>query len=343
MPWRTPPPILTSMIDPHLPLVDLHRHLDGSIRLQTILDLAHQHRLSLPFTTLEELRPQVQITESQPGVMAFLAKFRWMIYALADYDACRRVAYENVEDAHLEGVDYVELRFSPMFMAEAHGLHLEGVVDAVIEGVRAGEQDFGVTANLIGIISRTYGPERGWQELNAMLPRSDEFVGLDLAGDEARFPPRLFVEHFRKAHAAGWQATVHAGESAGPQSIWDALQLLGAQRIGHGVAAQHDPALLNYLAEQRVGVEVNLTSNLQTQTISEYALHPAKAFLERGLLVTLNTDDPGISGIDLRYEYEVAAPAAGFSMEQLRQVQRNGLEAAFLGEDAKQRLRDQKR
>lgn len=330
------------MIDPNIPLVDLHRHLDGSIRLQTILDLSAQHHLQIPAKTIEELRPQVQITESQPGVMAFLSKFRWMIYALADYDACRRVAYENVEDARREGIDYVELRFSPVFMAEAHGLRPEGVVEAVIDGVRAGAQDTGVLVNLIGIISRTYGPERAWQELNAMLPHAADFTALDLAGDEAHYPAALFTEHFRKARDAGWQVTVHAGESAGPESIRQALDLLGASRIGHCVAAKDDPALLDTLAERRTGIEVNLTSNVQTQTTPDYASHPAKAFLERGLLVTLNTDDPGISGIDLAYEYNTAAPAAGFSEDEMRRMQINGLEAAFLSAGQKQALRQKK-
>jgi len=325
------------MIDPGLPLVDLHRHLDGSVRLQTILELGQKHKLPLPAWDLEGLRPHVQVVEApsggrtMPGVMAFIAKFRWMTEILVDYDTCRRIAYENVQDCQGEGIDYVELRFSPWFMAETHNLAPAGVVEAVIDGAEAGARDLRMGVNLIGIISRTYGPDVGWQELEALLHYRDHIVGLDLAGDEANWPGELFVEHFRRARDAGFQhITVHAGEAAGPDSIWQALRELGATRIGHAVAAREEPALMDFLAEQRIGIESSLTSNVQTTTVPDYASHPAHHFLSRGLLVTLNTDDPGISGIDLRHEYEVAAPAAGLTTEQIRQAQRNAIQIAFL-------------
>ncbi len=332
------------MIDPTLPLIDLHRHLDGSVRLQTILDLGRQHNLPLPAWDLEGMRPHVQVggpsagSASMPGVMAFIAKFEWMTRVLVDYDACRRVAYENVEDAHREGIDYIELRFSPWFMAETHRLDPAGVVEAVADGAEAGARDFGIVVNLVGIISRTYGPDAGWQELEALLQHRDRIAALDLAGDEANWPGELFVEHFRQARDAGWQITVHAGEAAGPESIWQALHELGAARIGHAVTAIEDPALIDYLAEQQIGIETSLTSNVQTRTVPDYASHPARRFLERGLLVTLNTDDPGISAIDLRHEYEIAAPAAGLSREQIRQTQCNALAVAFLSAEERAAL-----
>jgi adenosine deaminase len=332
------------VIDPHLPLIDLHRHLDGSVRLQTILDLGRQHNLPLPAQDLEGLRPHVQVPVPltggtlMPGVMAFIAKFRWMTEVLVDRDACRRIAYENVEDAARERIDYVELRFSPWFMAERHQLDPAAVVEAVAEGAEAGARDFRIKMNLIGILSRTYGPQVCWQELEALLRYRDHLVALDLGGDEANWPGELFIDHFRRARDVGWQVTVHAGESAGPQSIWQALRELGATRIGHGVEAIRDPALMDYLAEHRIGIETNLTSNVQTSTVTDYASHPARQFLESGLPVTLNTDDPGISGIDLRYEYEVAAPAAGLSPEQIRQAQRNAVAVAFLSSEEKAKL-----
>lgn len=326
------------MIDPNYPLSDLHRHLDGSIRLETILDLGRKHNLSLPAWDVEGLRPYVQVTEPRPGVMAFIEKFEWMVGVLVDYEACRRVAYESVEDALGEGIDYVELRFSPWFMAEPHGLDPAGVVEAVVEGVQQGQRDFGVKTNLIGIISRTYGVETGKQELEALLTRKDHIIALDLAGDEVNFPGELFVAHIEKARDAGWQITAHAGESAGPQSIWQALDGLGAARIGHAVSAIQDPRLMDYLAERRIGIEANLTSNVQTMTVPDLASHPMKTFLEHGLLATINTDDPGISAIDLPYEYEVAAPAAGLTIEQIHQAQRNALEVAFLSPREKAEL-----
>lgn len=331
------------MIDPVLPLIDLHHHLDGSVRLATILDLGLQHNLPLPATTLEGLRPYVQVSTPQPGVMAFIEKFEWMTGVLVDYAACRRIAYENIEDAARIGIDYIELRYSPWFMAEAHHLSAEGVVEAVTDGIRAGEREFGVKANQIGILSRHYGPEIAFKELAALLSRKDEFVGLDLAGDEANFPGELFVRHFQQARDAGWHITVHAGEAAGPESIWQALSELGAERIGHAVRANEDPELLDVLLEQGIGIECNLTSNVQTTTVPDYAHHPMKAFLQKGLLATLNTDDPGISAIDLRYEYDVAAPQAGLSDPMIRQAQRNALTTAFLSPAEKDALLQKKK
>ena len=331
------------MIDPSFPLIDLHRHLDGSVRLETILDLGRKYNLPLPAWDLEGLRPHVQVVDPQPGVMAFIAKFRWMTEILVDYDTCRRVAYENVEDAIIEGIDYIELRFSPWFMAEKHRLNPSGVMEAVVDGVQAGEEDFGVKVSLIGIISRTYGVEAGWKELEALLNMDNALRALDLAGDEANFPGELFVEHFYRARERGLQITVHAGESAGPESIWQAINDLGAKRIGHAVRAIEDENLMTTMAEREIGIETSLTSNIQTNTIADYASHPLRMFLERGLLATINTDDPGISGIDLHYEYQVAAPAVGLTTDQIHQAQYNALQIAFLSTEEKQALLEKKR
>jgi adenosine deaminase len=322
-----------AMIDPHLPLIDLHRHIDGSVRLNTILQLGRKHRVQLPGATKEELRPHVQVMERQPGVMAFISKMLWMTAVLGDSDACQRIARENVEDAKREGIDYIELRFSPWFMSEPHGLDLNQVVEAVVRGVREGAQQTGVRVKLIGILSRTYGVEIAHKELAALLTQREHIVALDLAGDEANFPPKLFVEHFKRARDAGWRVTVHAGESAGPESVWDALRLLGAERIGHGVRAMEDPALVDYLLENHIGIEANLTSNVHTSTVSDLAGHPLRNMLERGLLASINTDDPGVSAIDLPHEFEVAAVAAGLSQQQIHQAQANALETAFLSKD----------
>lgn len=323
------------------PLLDLHRHLDGSIRLQTILELGQQHGVALPGTTLDELRPHVVITTPQPGLAEFLAKFRWMVGVLADYAACRRVARECVEDARGEGLRYVELRFSPEFMAEAHQLDSSRVTAAVIEGVREGEEATGVKVNLIGILTRNYGVERAWRELQALLDHRQEIVALDLAGDEGHWPPELFIDHFQKGRDAGWQVTIHAGEAAGASSIITAIKKLGATRIGHAVRAIESPAVMELLKERRIGIEANLTSNVQTSTVPNYASHPLKRFLEAGLLATINTDDPGISGIDLPYELDVAAPAAGLSESQIVQALENAWAIAFLDADEKRRLRVQ--
>lgn len=332
-------PASPSMIDPGLPLADLHRHLDGAVRLETILELGDRHGIGLPARDVEGLRPHVQVTEPEPDLMSFITKFKWLGAVLVDLEACRRVARENVEDAAREGLDYVELRFSPWFMAEPHGLDAAAVVEAVVDGVEAGARDTGLETRLIGILSRQYGVETAYRELDALLRQRDHLVALDLAGDEANFPARLFRVHFARARDAGLAVTVHAGEAAGAESIWSAIRDLGARRIGHALAAGEDPELLDHMAEHHIGVEANLTSNVQTSSVPSYAEHPLASQLARGILATINTDDPTISGIDLAHEYEVAAPRAGLDREQIHQAQANALEIAFLTPEEKSALR----
>jgi len=328
------------MIDTRLPLTDIHRHLDGNIRAQTILDLGRQFNLTLPAQTLEALIPHVQVTSNEPDLVSFLSKLDWGVKVLASLDACRRVAFENIEDAARNGLHYVELRFSPGYMAMTHQLPVAGVVEAVIAGVREGCKTFNVEARLIGIMSRTFGEDACLQELEALLAHRDQITAVDLAGDELGFPGSLFLSHFNRARDAGWHITVHAGEAAGPESIWQAIRELGAERIGHGVKAVEDRALMDFLAEQRIGIESCLTSNIQTSTVATLVHHPLKTFLEHGVLASLNTDDPAVQGVDIIHEYNIAAPQAGLSREQIRQAQINGLEIAFLTPEEKQALKD---
>jgi adenosine deaminase len=328
------------VIDSALPFIDLHRHLDGSVRLETIVELGRQHNIELPGKTVEEIRPHVQVTEPQPGLMAFLAKMLWATKVLADGEACRRVARENVEDAKREGIDYLELRFSPWFMAEPNQLDPREVIEGIVAGIAEGVETTRLRVNLIGILSRTYGADIAMKELDALLAYREHFVALDLAGDEANFPAPMFVDHFKKGRDAGWRVTVHAGEAGGAQSVWDAIKLLGTERIGHGTRALDDPNLTDYLAENRVPIEANLTSNVHTSTVPNLASHPLREMMSRGLVCSINTDDPGLSGIDLRHEYEVAAPAAGLTRDQIHQAQINALETAFLSEEEKRRLKE---
>lgn len=327
------------MIDRNLPLVDLHRHLDGNVRLETMIDLGRKHNLPLPAWEPEVLRPFVQVTSPQPSLVEFLSKFDYLIPVMVDYDAVRRIAYENVADAHNEGICYVELRFSPLFVASGHGLDPSAVVEAAADGVSDAVRDTGVQARIIGIIQRHLGLESAGRELEALLRVRDSITGVDLAGAEAGWPGAMFARLFRRARDAGLRITVHAGEAAGPEYVWQALRDLGAERIGHGVRAVEDPALVETLARERIGVECCLTSNLQTNAVANLALHPLRRFLEAGVLASINTDDPSISGIDLPHEYNVAAPAAGLTPELARQAQRNGLETAFLSEGEKAALR----
>ena len=176
------------------------------------------------------------------------------------------------------------------------------------------------------------------KEPDAILAHRDHSVGVDLAGDEFRYPAELFEEHFKRVRDAGLHVTIHAGEAEGPSSVWSAIQVLGAERIGHGFRAVEDPGLVDYLAEQGIGLECCPTSNLHTSTVKNYASHPIRQLAERGVKFSLNTDDPGISAIDISHEYDIAAPAVGFTREQIRRSQLDALDMAFLSDAEKKEL-----
>jgi adenosine deaminase len=325
---------------PRLPRIDLHRHLE--VRVQTILELGRAHGIALPASTPEGLRPMVEIAPDAygRGLLPFLTHLHWMTAVLADLDAVRRVARENVEDAARDGLDYVELRFSPYFFAAPFGLDPVAVTEAVIAGVDEGRAATGLPVNLIGILSRTFGPEQCTVELDALLTQRDRIVALDLAGDEAGWPAARFARHFARARDAGWAITVHAGEAAPAASVWEAIRLLGAQRIGHGTRVIDDPALMAFIAERRIGIECNLSSNVHTGAARSYAEHPLKAFLAHGILASINTDNPKISGIDWPHEIAVAAPAAGLGAAEIAQAQENALAIAFLTPNQRAALAD---
>ena len=331
------------MITPDSPLTDLHRHLDGNIRPSTIWQLAQEFSISLQQHNLEELIQATQVQSKSTDLLAFLQQMELGVSVLASEQACYRVAYENVEDAKRAGLTYVELRFSPVFMAKAHNLPIDQVVDAVVAGCKAGSKKYGVPVNLIGILSRSYGEATCHQELQALLRAKDDIVALDLAGDEKGFPAIRFKQHFKLARDAGWNITVHAGEADGPHSIWQAIDELGATRIGHSVAAREDPHLMDFMANNNISIECCLTSNFQTGACTDIAHHPIKTFIERGIVVTLNTDDPGVSGIEIADEYRLAREVVGLSAEQLAQIQLNGVEVAFVGDSVKKELLGQLR
>ncbi len=320
------------------PLIDLHRHLDGNIRPATIWQLAERSGIKLPADSLDDFIPLTLIQDKAANLLEFLTKLDYGVSVLSHVEDCYRVAYENMQDAHQAGLDYVELRFSPYYMSMNHQLNMPEVVEAVAAGVATGARDYNLNANLIGILSRTFGVEKCMQELDALLNSKQKLVGIDLAGDEAGYPAKLFVPHFNKVHKADLNVTIHAGEADGAKSVWDSIQLLGARRIGHGCAAVNDPELMAYMASNNIAIESCLNSNYQTGTVKSLSDHPVKTFLQQGIKVCLNTDDPAVENIEIRDEYQVASEQLKLSDEQLILLQKNAIDMAFLSTQEKTSL-----
>ncbi len=327
------------MYNERLPLIDLHRHLDGNIRPSTVWQLAQQHDIALPTTNFDEFIKLATIQDKASNLVEFLTKLDYGVSVLKTLDDVKRVAYENVEDLANAGIDYAELRFSPYYMALAFGLPLQGIVEAVIDGVEQGIKAFNTQANLIGILSRSYGQEACTKELNALLSCKNKLVAIDLAGDEKGFHGELFETHFKLVQQNNLAVTIHAGEALGAESVWHAVKHLGAQRIGHGVNSKNDPELLEYLAQHHIAVESCLTSNYQTGTVGDLRNHPIKTFLDAGIKVCLNTDDPAVEQTELKQEFAIAHNIVGLSEADITTLQLNAIDACFLSDHEKQQLR----
>ena len=321
-----------------LPLMDLHRHLDGNIRPKTIWQLAQKNNIKLPTSTLEDFIPYVQIQNQEADLMAFLKKLDWGVAVLKSLDDVKQIAYENVEDAFNAGLNYAELRFSPYYMAMNHNLNVQDVVEAIIDGIKLGLKDFKIKIKLIGILSRTFGVKKCQLELDALLAFKNNITAIDLAGDEYNFPGSLFVEHFKQVKEAGLHITVHAGEAGGVQSMYQAIDELKATRIGHGVACASDEALMDYMLEKNIAIESCITSNYQTGTIDDIKNHPIKTFLNKGLKVCLNTDDPAVQGIEIKHEFKIAQSIVGLDDNDILTLKHNAFDVCFLSKDEKKDL-----
>jgi adenosine deaminase len=324
-----------------LPKVDLHRHLEGSLRLQTLSEIAREHGIDLPSYDIEYLRPFVTVASEEPDFHRFLEKFRFLRRFYPTQAAVERVAYEAVADAAADNVKYLELRFNPVALAREQDFPLDQVVTWVCGAVTRAESDCGMRANLILQIGRDESLETASEiAAIAVAHRDAGVVGLDLAGDEKSYPARRFAKVFRRVRGDGLCVTVHAGEAGGPENVWEAIELLGAQRIGHGVRSIENSDVVQLVLKRGVTLEVCPTSNLQTAVVRRFWHHPLPDLLALGTRVTINTDDPSISDTTLTDEYMTAMLAMGVSLEQIKQTILVGVIGSFQPLEERQRLEE---
>src|SRR5256714_4160519 len=312
-----------------LPKAELHCHLDGSMRAETLLDLAREQRIQLPKQTAEELASFMRVDDAQ-SLEDYLRRFDFTISVLQTEEALERVAYELVEDAAEDGVRYIEVRNAPILNV-VRGLTLVQAVEAPLRGLRKAESDFGLTARFIVCALRQFPPENSLELAKLAVEFKNEgVVAFDLAGGEKGNPASRHAEAFRYAREHNLAVTVHAGEGDGAASIREAGHVCGAKRIGHGTRLIEDAELTQYVNDRRIALEVCLTSNVQTRGADSYATHPAREDFDRGLDITLNTDNRLMSATTLTDEYGYAAEQLGFTVEDLAGIALNGFESAFL-------------
>ncbi|MBT6059621.1 MAG: adenosine deaminase [Anaerolineae bacterium] len=322
-----------------LPKAELHRHLEGSLRIETMRDIASSHGLTVP-DSIVHLSDLVQIHDEEPYTFTnFLEKFKTLRLFYRSPEVIARVTREAVEDAARDNVRYMELRFTPVALSRAERFPLHDVMDWVCESANKTAEKFDITVKLIASVNRHESPELAEQVAWIASNYQDKgIIGLDIAGNEADFSGRPFAPIFREAKESGLKITVHAGEWGGAENVREAIEVFGADRIGHGVRIMEDENVVALAKERGTVFEVCVTSNHQSGVTPTLKEHPLSQMIEAGLKTTINTDDPSISRISLSSEFQMANEKLGFSMKMLKEQTLNALNAAFVSEEEREGL-----
>ncbi len=321
---------LTKEFVQSLPKAELHCHLDGSMRVETIMDLAKQQNVKLPKDNIKDLTNYLAVGMECKSLEEYLRPFAVTCSVLQTKESLIRATYELAEDCAAENIWYLEIRFSPILHIEK-GLKLTQVIDAVIEGKIKAEKKFDMKIGIIICGLRHTTPETSLTlaEL-AVAYKNRGVVGFDLAGAEDGFPAKDHKESFYLIINNNINTTVHAGEAYGPESIHQAIHYISANRIGHGTRLREDGDLLNYVNDHRIPLEMCITSNVQTKAVDSFEHHPIKFYFDLGLRVTVNTDNRLISKTTLTDEYMLAIEKFGFKADELKYLILNGFKSAFL-------------
>lgn len=314
-----------------LPKVNLHQHLEGAIRLETFMELNQSLNLGLPVEDLASCRDYLQVSDADQTLADFLVKVDRSLAVSQYQGVLKRMTYETVVDAYRQNVLYLEIRFGPWLHLE-QGRSLEQAIEEVLEGMKVAMAKYPIKARLIVCALRHHTLAQNRELVNtAVKYLNDGLVGFDIAGDEASFPVSDFQVVFMEAKEKGLKVTVHAGEVSGSgRSVIDAIQSLGAERIGHGIQIYRQPNLIKQVRELGITLEVCPTSNVDTRSVSSIEQHPIRQLYEAGVKITLGDDDPTTSGITISDEYKLLAHKFGFSDIEIVDIVLAGVQASFL-------------
>jgi len=313
-----------------MPKTDLHVHLDGSVRISTLIELAEKQKVSLPAKNPNDLKKILVPGLHCRSLKDYLKPFDIILAVLQEEEALARVAFELAEDAAKENVWYMEVRYSPVLHTRL-GLKLTSIVDAVIEGLKRAEKKYDIKTGIIVCGMRNISPETSMVLADlAVTYKNRGVVGFDLAGIEENYPAKHHREAFYRILNNNINCTAHAGEAYGPESIHQAIHYCGAHRIGHGTRLREDGDLLNYINDHRIPLEICLTSNIQTKAAPAFDKHPLKFYYDYGLRITINTDNRLISNTTVTRELALAAQYANLNMNDLKTILVAGFKSAFL-------------
>lgn len=312
-------------------MIELHLHLDGSLRPQTVWELAKEQKIELPFQSVEEVKDKMEVPKDCKTLPEYLERFELPLLVLQQEEALERVTYELVEDLENLSVTYAEIRFAPQ-LSTKQGLSQAQVVEAVIRGAKRGMKDHNKIR--VGLILCCMRGEELFKDNMETIEVAKQYLGdvvcaVDLAGAESLFPTELFEDIFQKAKDYEIPMTIHAGEADGAESLWKALSY-GTKRIGHGVRAIEDPELIKKLVEDQITLEVCVTSNYQTKVVESIEVHPIRKLFDAGVRVTINSDNMTVSDTNIQKEIEILKTMFGFEKEELMKMEQYAADAKFL-------------
>lgn len=314
------------------PKVELHRHLELSLRPETIWELAPQ--IGIHLKSQQDFQDRFMILEPMKDLGTVLNKFLDTQKLLSSPEILERIAYEACADAsRKENIRILELRYAPTFVQMGHKMSFEQIHEAIVAGVTRAEVEYPIAVGLICIVQRILPVTDAERVVDFAIANKDSFVGMDLADNEEGFDAKPFAPAFQRAAKAGLGITIHSGEAPNdkaPQWVLDAIEVLGAQRIGHGVQIYRDESVMRQIRDKGIPLELCPTSNLLTQAVPHMKFHPLKKLFDFGIKTTLNTDDPGIFNTNMNREFRIARETLGFTQSDLEKCMQYAAEASFI-------------
>lgn len=321
-----------------LPKTEIHIHLEGAIRTQTIIDIAWEHNLKLPSYEASELDKHVKVYDQLRDLEAVLAAFAIFQNSVASPQVVERIAWELFEDSAKQNIKLFEVRFSPDWAFHGHNLDWDDCLEGLLRARERAEKEFDMAIGYIAITSRSRGPESCIKTVDWAIRHQGDIFGIDLADSERDFPLREFVKQVMKAKEAGLKVTIHTGEDTPASFVKETIQLTSPDRIGHGIHAIEDMQVVELIKERGITLEVNPWSNYLTNSVHTIEEHPLKKLFDLGVKVTINSDDPEVLETNLNNEYRIAHEVLGMSMEEIAMCNHYACEASFLPREKKQRI-----
>ena len=318
-----------------LPKVELHLHTLGSLQPSTLLSIIREEGINTPYRTVEDVVQRFQYSDFEN----FISIYWEIVGYITDEKHFEHITFDMLKKCSECNTRYVEASFSPRDHLH-HDLEFSRIVDAINKGIDRARDAFGIETNIRIDLVRSSTHDEAMEILDLIEKNPTNIVSIDIGGNETKFPPKPFAQAYERAREMGLHLVAHAGEAAGPQSIWDVIEFLKVERIGHGVTAREDEKLIAFLKEKQIGIEMSPISNLRTGVVRSIQDHPIREFYDKGLLVTINSDDPSLFHTDLNNEYFQIHKHLGFTLTELLQLSLNGIETAFVDEAKKTALRD---